>query len=136
MKDIWYEPVGAQHIEFLYQILKERPKVANISHKTMPTMEQHTEFVNTWTERYREWWVIWYGGDMAGNCYLTKHNEYGMFIKREFQGLGIAIEAFKWIAKRYRDEPLYSNINPRNTRIRKLLQRLGCTLVQETWKHP
>ena len=43
-------------IKFLYQILSERPRTVNISHKTMPSFYKHSKFVKS--NPYVKWYVI------------------------------------------------------------------------------
>lgn len=130
---IWYEPVDSPHYKFLWDLLAERPKEACISHKKMPTWEEHCRFVDSFP--YQEWWVIMDGSERAGSCYLTHQNEFGMFIKKGFEGRGIATTAFKWIREKHPGERLLSNVNPENIRIINVLKRLGCRKVQETYLH-
>jgi hypothetical protein len=136
VKAIWYAPVGEEHYEFLYTLLKERPKNASISHQKMPTWEEHCRFVDSWPTRYKQWHVVMLGHQMVGSAYLTNNNEYGMFVKKGFMGRGIAREAFHWIRRNHPHEKLYSNVNPHNSRIKKLLKSMGCKLIQETYIHP
>lgn len=130
---IWYEPVDHPHYQFLYDLLAERPKEANISHRKMPTFEEHKAFVDSFP--YKEWFVIMDGSDMAGSVYLTHQNEFGMFVKKGYEGRGIATNAFKWVRERHPGERLLSNVNPKNKRIIDVLTRLGCRKIQETYIH-
>lgn len=130
---ICYEPVDSPHYQFLYDLLAERPKEACISHKKMPTFEEHKAFVDSFP--YQEWWVIRDGSDLVGSCYLTKHNEFGMFIKKGFEGRGIATKSFKWMIERHPGERLLSNVNPKNKRIIEVLTRIGCVKLQETYSY-
>lgn len=128
-----YDPVDDRHYEFLYQLLEERPKEACISHKKMPTMEEHVAFVDSFP--YKEWFVIRSGKDLVGSVYLTHRNEFGMFIKKEFAGKGIATKAFMWMIDRHPGERMLSNVNPENERIINVLKRLGFVRVQETYEY-
>lgn len=128
-----YEPVDDRHYRFLYDLLKERPKNACISHRKMPTFAEHVAFVDLFP--YKEWYIIRHKSEMAGSVYLTYQNEFGMFIKKEFSGKGIATAAFKWMTNRHKGERLVSNVNPNNKRIINLLKSLGCRLIQETYEH-
>lgn len=130
---LWYEPVDDRHYDFLYELLKERPKNACISHKKMPTFEQHKRFVDSFP--YKEWYVIRDGGDMVGSVYLTHKNEFGMFILKTFGGRGIARKTFDWMERRHKGDTLYSNVNPKNKRIKRLLESIGCKVIQETYVH-
>ena len=130
-----YEPVSEYHYGFLYDLLKERPKNANISHQKMPSFNEHVAYVDSWATRFREWHVICLGDAMVGSTYLTHHNEFGMFIMRKYAGRGIARETFRWIERRHKGERLLSNVNPKNKRIIGLLESLGCKVIQHTYEH-
>jgi hypothetical protein len=63
--------------EFLYDLLLQRNPDANISHKKMPTYEEHVNFVKS--SPYSKWYIIEVDGKRAGTIYLTKQNEIGIF---------------------------------------------------------
>ena len=44
------------HVTFLYELLAERDPVANISHREMPTFDQHRKFVDS--RPYKAWYLI------------------------------------------------------------------------------
>ena len=43
--EIQLRSVGNEDIDFLYDLLNEREKVINISHKKLPTYSEHETFV-------------------------------------------------------------------------------------------
>ena len=75
--------VSKSDYRFLYNLLMERDARANISHKKMPTYNQHVAFVSA--KPYSKWYVILYDTNKAGSIYLTSQNEIGIFIKKSFQ---------------------------------------------------
>src|SRR5580692_8542980 len=82
--------------KFLYELLKEREPSQNISHREMPSYEEHIRFVDSYP--YREWFVIfdeWGNVEMGpiGAIYLSKQNEIGIFIAKEYQGKGYGKQA-------------------------------------------
>ena len=77
--------VSKDDIRFLYNLLKERDSRVNISHRTMPSYEEHTHFVLS--NPYSVWYVIKLKNKKTGSIYLSKQNEIGIFIKKEFQNL-------------------------------------------------
>ena len=48
--------VAKSDIRFLYNQLKERESKINISHKNMPTFEEHSKFVMS--NPYSKWYII------------------------------------------------------------------------------
>jgi len=62
--------VNKSDIRFLYNQLKERDPMINISHKKMPTYAEHSQFVLS--KPYSKWYIIIYKNKKIGNTYLTK----------------------------------------------------------------
>lgn len=64
---------------FLYNLLGSRPEVANISHKKMPTWEEHIAFMRSMP--YLAWYIIISEeGQTVGAIYLTRAREIGIAI--------------------------------------------------------
>jgi len=122
-----------EDLRFLYALLKERPRKANISHTKIPTWEEHVAFVRS--EPYREWFVIWCGPHRVGSIYLTKAREVGVFIMRRYQRRGFAAHAVKWIVRRYRGQKLLANVAPGNKPSMRLFKALGWRHIQNTYEH-
>ena len=85
--------ISKSDYRFLYNLLMERDARANISHKKMPTYNQHVAFVSA--KPYSKWYVILYDTNKAGSIYLTSQNEIGIFIKKSFQYKQIGSAALK-----------------------------------------
>ena len=116
----------------LYDILRERTPDESISHKEMPTWDEHVEFVNSMP--YQHWYLIeskLYG--VLGTIYLTKNREVGVFIKRKFRGEGYAKAAIRLLRERHPGR-LLANVNPNNETSRKLWESLGGELIQVTYE--
>lgn len=60
------------HINFLYKLLKLRTSRETISHKKMPSIESHKNFILS--KPYRYWFVIKFLDKYYGSVYLTKNN--------------------------------------------------------------
>ena len=69
---------------FLYGLLKERKSYQNISHKELPTWEDHVKFIKT--KPYKDWFIVYQPStrEQIGSIYLSKENEIGIFIKKKF----------------------------------------------------
>ena len=80
------KPVSEDDAEFLYNSLKEREGRVNISHKLLPTWEEHIEFVKNYD--YITWDIIIVDEEKIGNVYLTQLNEIGIFILKKFHDVG------------------------------------------------
>jgi hypothetical protein len=69
----------------LYQLLAERTPDMNISHRKMPTWEEHVAFVTS--RPYPHWYMVDVGAeDFVGAVYLTRRREIGVGILRRHHG--------------------------------------------------
>ena len=121
---------------FLYDLLKERDEITNISHCKMPSFEEHLQFV--YGRPYREWFLIydeWGNIEMGpiGAIYLSKQNEIGIFIAKEYQGKGHGKTAICLLMNRHPGERFLANINPLNERSIDVFLDLGFELKQLTY---
>lgn len=125
--------VYAHHgaLEILYELLKERPSEANISHRSLPTFEQHRQFV---TRRpYIAWYLIEEAETFVGSIYLTKLREVGIFIFQAHQRKGHACAAIKMICEKHPGK-LLANVAPGNESSHALFARLGWRVIQHTYE--
>jgi RimJ/RimL family protein N-acetyltransferase len=117
----------------LFDLLKERTPEQSISHKSMPSMEEHINFVRS--VPYRAWFLIQNeANEYAGSCYLTDQYEIGVFIFKKHQQQGYGKEAVEAIMGMYRG-PFLANVNPKNKASAKLFEGLGFTHIQNTFGH-
>ncbi len=128
------DPDNKAHVRFLFDMLKERTIHQSISFK-MPTFEEHCKFVKS--NPYEVWYIIINNGEMIGNVYLTKTNEWGYFIKKALIGKGLGTEALRKMTKLHPRDYYYSNINPKNHIAVHLAKvKFGGKLIQLTYKIP
>ena len=117
---------------FLYDLLAERDSKVNISHRKMPSYDQHVKFVMS--KPYSKWYVIQHNNQKVGSIYLSEQNEIGIFIKRELQGKGIGTEALKLLMK-YNPQTRYlANVNPKNKKSIEFFKNHGFKLIQYTYE--
>ena len=122
-------------LNFLYWMLKEREPVANISHRSMPTGEEHAAFVNS--KPYEAWYIIegsFYEDTPLGNCYLTRQNEIGVHIIRSAQGQGYGRLAIKELMMMHGPRRYLANIAPANMHSQSLFIRMGFRPIQMTFE--
>jgi RimJ/RimL family protein N-acetyltransferase len=117
--------------EALYNLLSEREDHVNISHKAMPTWEQHCAFFES--RPYKTWELILAGGEIVGACYVTKQNEIGIFIFAAHQRQGYAAEALHQLINEHKGERLLANIAPGNQASIALFASLGFRHIQNTY---
>jgi RimJ/RimL family protein N-acetyltransferase len=117
---------------FLYQILKEREMDTNISHKKMPTYNEHIDFVQS--KPYSKWYIIYFGRKKVGSVYISKQNEIGIFIKRKFLKKGIGTKVLKIILEKNPKKRFLANINPKNKKSIEFFKKNGFKLLQKTYE--
>jgi RimJ/RimL family protein N-acetyltransferase len=123
-----YEEDGRPHqtfMKYLYELAKERndPSI-NISFKA-PTWEDHVKFVES--HPYQAWFIVFDRdeGTYAGAIYLTKANEIGIFVRKDWQRKGIGLWAIEELMRRQGPRRYLANINPANTPGIKVFHRAG-----------
>lgn len=139
-------------LDISWQLLKERPECANITHKAMPTREEHMAFVAA--HPYRQWYVI--ESDVVrdprphrvpvGTIYASHQNEIGIAILREHQRHGWASRAIQELIEFLPPLPgipgarsgwWLANVSPYNQPSLDLFWRkLGCHKLQVTFQLP
>ena len=117
---------------FLFNLLKERDKITNISHKKMPTYSEHLKFLKS--KPYSKWYIIYKSKIKIGTIYLSKNNEVGIFISKKFQGENFATEALKLIMNKNPRPRYLANVNPKNLRSAKFFKKNKFKLIQHTYE--
>lgn len=119
---------------YLYKLLDERDPVANISHRQMPTFDQHCAFVKRYGEPYAFWGLIEYDAVPVGAIYLTTRNEIGIAIAKTHQGAGYGPQAVRLLMQMFGEREYLANIAPGNVRSREMFAKLGFELCQVTMR--
>ena len=144
LRDLYAEGFpSVEDVGFLYRLLLERRPIESISHSTMPTVRQHTEFVNS--KPYAMWFIVYEFAQRVGTVNLTNRNEIGIAVvgDRRHQGIGSkALRLFIETHRPLRAEPsvrpghFLANINPENVASRRLFEEAGFRLKQVTYQLP
>jgi hypothetical protein len=129
---IKFKVVTKLDYEFLYELLKERKLINNISHKKMPTFSQHVKFVKT--KPYEKWYIIIKNKKKCGAIYLTKLNEIGLQLKKEEFNKKIETDILKLIMKKNPRARYLANVNPKNKKRINFLKKNGFKLIQYTYE--
>lgn len=133
--NVYFKMEPYDPIEVLWELMKERTADQSISHKRLPTIEQHVAFVLS--HPYHEWYLVHTRSNgVVGSVYLTNHREIGVFIFNRYQAAGFGTAAIVEIMKRYPGERLLANINPANTASIKTFEKLGARHIQNTYELP
>ena len=124
--------VSKSDYRFLYNLLMERDTRANISHKKMPTYNEHVKFVSS--KPYPKWYIILCDVNKAGSIYLTSQNEIGIFIKKSFQNKQIGDIALRKLIQKNPKKRYLANVNPKNKKSICFFKNHGFKLIQYTFE--
>ena len=121
---------------FLFELLKERDSRTNISHKKMPTYSSHVKFIES--KPYKKWYIITRYEhkceEKIGSIYLSKNDEIGIFVSKEFQAKNIGKLALSELMKRNPRQRYLANVSPKNKKSLKFFKDNGFKLVQYTFE--
>lgn len=109
----------------LYLLLGERTVEQAISHKKMPTFEEHEKFVES--RPYKEWYMLYDSNliKIIGSLYISKNNEIGLFIFKEHHSKGYGSQALQFILDNNRHTIFKANINPQNYKSINFFKKFG-----------
>ena len=108
---------------FLYELLKNKNPNSNISHKKMPSYDEHIKFVMS--KPYTSWYIIKCDKKNVGSIYLSKRDEIGMSINNDFEYDEIAKTALKLFMKLNPRKRYLANVSPKDVRLQEFLLKNG-----------
>ncbi len=126
-------------VKILWDLLYERAPEYSISHKGMPSWQQHQDHVRFWP---REAWYLIKGSvahdwgmayEIVGAIYLTKADEIGIGIFLAYQGNGFGTRAVEMLMEKHGPRRYLANINPANKASQRMFEKLGFGLTQYTY---
>jgi len=117
---------------FLYDLLEQRNSIVNISHKKMPTWEEHVKFIKS--KPYSKWYVIQNKDEKIGSLYLSKQNEIGIHLLKKFEKESIHLESIKKLMSLNPEIIFRANVSPKNKNYITLFKKLGFKMVQHTYE--
>ena len=126
------EICGKKDFKFLFELLNERKKYENISHKNVPTFKNHVKFVKS--KPYSKWYVIFQNFEKIGSVYLTQINEIGIHVKKGINVDNIFNEIIKHIIKKNPRKRYLINSNPKNEKLITNLKKKDFKLIQHTYE--
>lgn len=124
--------VSKSDYKFLYELLKKRDSCVNISHKKIPSYNKHVKFVMS--KPYSKWYIIEFKSKKVGSVYLSKQDEIGIYIKKEFRDIGIGKKSVELLMGKNPRSRYLVNIAPKNTKTQKFFKKLGFTGLQYTYE--
>ena len=118
--------------KFLFELLKERDPQANISHKKMPSYNEHLKFIKS--KPYTKWYVILKSKCRIGSIYLSKNDEIGIFLSKKYQGKNIGNDALSELIRKNPRERYLANVNPKNKKSSIFFKNNNFKLIQHTYE--
>ena len=124
-------------IDMLYELLKNRGD-HSISHKKMPSLKDHRDFVKN--HPYRKWYIVLKNGSAYGTFYILKDNCVGLFLRKWYSSeVKIVLD---WIKKNHqplsaipsvRRDTFFINVSPQNSALINILNELKSNKIQLTF---
>lgn len=79
--------------------------------------------------------MIFWRGFKAGAIYLTRNDEIGIHLGKDFQHLGIGTEAIRLLMWKHPRKRYLANIAPNNWDSRFFFSNLGFKYIQATYEY-
>ena len=117
---------------FLYDLLKNKDPNANISHKKMPSYDEHVEFVMS--KPYTNWYIIECDKKNVGTIYLSKQDEIGISINNDYEYDQIVKPTLKLLMKLNQRKRYLANTNPKDVRAQEFLLKNGFTSLEYVYE--
>ena len=108
---------------FLYELLKNKNPNSNISHKKMPSYDEHVKFVMS--KPYTSWYIIECDKKNAGAIYLSKRDEIGISINNDYGYDQIVKTALKLLMELNPRKRYLANVSPKDVRPQEFLLKNG-----------
>ena len=123
--NIKLKQVTKNDILFLYDLLKNKKPNAGISHKKMPSYDEHVEFVMS--KPYTNWYIIECDKKNVGSTYLSKLDEIGISINNHYEYEKIVEPALKLLMKLNPRKRYLANVSPKDVKSQEFLLKSGFT---------
>lgn len=122
---------------FLYDLLASREEHENISHRKMPTFQEHQRFVADRDHHYKGWFLILLPITQrpVGSIYLTHRGEIGIHLMPDWRRKGLGSAAVKELIKANGPGVYFANIAPGNYRSQEFFEHHGFRIVQHTYRY-
>lgn len=136
---IHLEPVSDDEavVRFLYDLLALREDHENISHRQMPSYEEHRRFVAGRGHHYRCWFLMQLPlmRKAIGAIYLTHRNEIGVHLLADWRRKGLGETAVKMLLAEFGPGTFFANIAPSNYRSQEFFEAQGFRIIQYTYRY-
>ena len=130
--NIKLKPVTKNDALFLYELLKTKDPIANISHKKMPSYDEHVNFILS--NPYTIWYIIEYEGKKIGSVYLSKHDEIGISLVDNSLYDKIGKSIIKLLIKNNPRKHYLAKVSPRNKKLQNFFVNNDFTGLEYTYE--
>ena len=130
--DVKLKQVTKNDALFLYELLKNKDPNANISHKKMPSYDEHVEFVMS--KPYTNWYIIEYDKKNVGTIYLSKQDEIGISINKDYEYDQIVKSALELLMKLNQRKRYLANTSSKDVRSQEFLLKNGFTGLEYVYE--
>ena len=117
---------------FLYDLLKTRDFRENISHKKVPSYDEHVHFILS--NPYTIWYIIEYEGKKIGSVYLSKQDEIGISLVDNLLYNKIGKSVIKLLIKNNPRKRYLANVSPQNKKLQDFFVNNGFTGLEYTYE--
>ena len=117
---------------FLYDLMKNKDPNANISHKKMPSYDEHVEFVMS--KPYTNWYIIECDKKNVGTIYLSKQDEIGISVSNDYEYDQIVKPALKLLMKLNQRKRYLANTSPKDVSAQEFLLKNGFTGLEYVYE--
>lgn len=144
MKLIPVDGNDERHLKLLWALLKDRPLRSRVSHKRMPTWDEHVEFVLN--HPYKDWCLISIDAGnnedlLIGSVFISQParpsvigDELSVDINVLWRGGGRARQALELMMQKHPRRRYLANVGTENYASMALFQSLGFKLCQFTFE--
>ena len=126
------KPVTKNDVLFLYDLLKIRDPLANISHKKMPSYDEHVNFILS--NPYPIWYIIEYEGKKIGSVYLSKQDEIGISLVDNSLYDKIGKSVIKLLIKNNPRKRYLAKVSPQNKKLQNFFVNNGFIGLEYTYE--
>ena len=126
------KPVTKNDALFLYELLKTRDPLANISHKKMPSYDEHVNFILS--NPYSIWYTVVYESKKIGSIYLSKQDEIGISLVDNSLYDKIGKSMIKLLIKNNPRKRYLSKVSPQNKKLQNFFVNNGFTSLEYTYE--
>mgnify|MGYP000453986456 FL=1 len=124
--------VTKNDMSFLHELLKNKDPNSNISHKKMPSYDEHVEFVMS--KPYTNWYIIECDKKNVGTIYLSKQDEIGISINNDYEYDQIVKTALKLLMKLNPRKRYLAKVSPNDVRSQEFLLKNGFTGLENIYE--